>query len=189
MPDRITDIDRARDAIRRETSAEGRRRMASGPPAHEPPPLSEARWRWRNLPLPEPHLVGLSVGMLAHIVAPLGLFPAPWVGHALGWPLTLAGLVVALWAMTAAGRMDMEKPDQLLSTGPYSHSRNPMYLAWTLMYIGIALVVDTAWPLIALPVVLVWTHLTVLREERLLRQRFGAEFERYRSRVSRYAWR
>jgi protein-S-isoprenylcysteine O-methyltransferase Ste14 len=61
-----------------------------------------------------------------------------------------------------------------------------MYLAWTLGYVGVALVAGTAWPLLLLPVVLLATHVAVLREERSLERRFGAAYRRYKVTVRRY---
>jgi len=43
-----------------------------------------------------------------------------------------------------------------------------MYVGWTVLYVGIALVLNTAWPLVLLPVVIMLTHRSVLREERRL---------------------
>jgi protein-S-isoprenylcysteine O-methyltransferase Ste14 len=61
-----------------------------------------------------------------------------------------------------------------------------MYLAWTLVYVGIALAANAAWPLLLLPVVLLVTHIVVLREERSLERRFGPVYRRYKTSVRRY---
>ena len=61
-----------------------------------------------------------------------------------------------------------------------------MYLAWTVGYLGAALVAGTAWPLLLLPVVLVATHVVVLREERTLERSLGAGYRSYKSSVRRY---
>jgi protein-S-isoprenylcysteine O-methyltransferase Ste14 len=73
-----------------------------------------------------------------------------WTSHAFGWPLILAGLWLAV---RAAADVDLERPDQLVRREPYTFSRNPMYVAWTVGYVGVALVANAAWPLLFLPVV------------------------------------
>ena len=143
-------------------------------------------WRWGNVPLPEAHLVGLGVGILLQVIASWRM---PWparIGLACGWPLILAGLWLAAWGVRAAAGVDLERPDQLVRGGPYAFSRNPMYIASTLVYVGIALVADAAWPLLLLPVVLVVTHIVVVREERSLERRFGIAYRRYKTTVRRY---
>jgi protein-S-isoprenylcysteine O-methyltransferase Ste14 len=143
-------------------------------------------WRWGNIPIPEAHLAGLGTGILLQVVRPWSLPWPAWIGHACGWPLILAGLWLGAWAVRAAAAVDLERPDQLVHSGPYAFSRNPMYLAWTAGYLGAALVAGTAWPLLLLPVVLAATHVAVLREERSLERRFGAAYRSYKTSVRRY---
>ena len=143
-------------------------------------------WRWGNVPIPEAHLVGLGAGILLQVVTPWSLPWPGWAGQGCGWPLILAGLWLAAWAVRAAADVDLDRPGQLVDRGPYAFSRNPMYLAWTLGYVGIALVAGSAWPLLLLPGVLAVTHLEVLREERSLERRFGAAYRSYRASVRRY---
>jgi protein-S-isoprenylcysteine O-methyltransferase Ste14 len=61
-----------------------------------------------------------------------------------------------------------------------------MYVAWTVGYVGAALIVGTAWPLLLLPVVLLTTQVVVLREERYLERRFGVAYRNYKTSVHRY---
>jgi protein-S-isoprenylcysteine O-methyltransferase Ste14 len=82
-----------------------------------------------------------------------------------------------------AAAVDLERPDQLVDSGPYAFSRNPMYVGWTLGYVGVALVAGTAWALLFLPAVLVLTHVVVKREERSLERRFGAAYQSYKTSV------
>ncbi|MBA3728036.1 MAG: isoprenylcysteine carboxylmethyltransferase family protein [Actinobacteria bacterium] len=152
----------------------------------EGPRNAQGKWRWRNVPLPEAHLGGLVVGLVLQPFAPWKLFSASWLGHAMGWPVLLAGVLLAIWAVMAAGRVDMQAPNQIVARGPYARSRNPMYVAWSIMYVGAALIVNAAWPLVALPAVLLFMHIAVVREERHLERRFGAEFEGYLAQVRRY---
>jgi protein-S-isoprenylcysteine O-methyltransferase Ste14 len=143
-------------------------------------------WRWGNVPLPEAHLAGLGAGILLQLVAPWHLPWPGWVGQGCGWPLVLAGLWLGAWAVRSAARVDLDRPDQLVDRGPFAFSRNPMYVAWTLGYVGVALVAGTAWPLLLLPAVLAATHVAVVREERSLEQRFGDAYLSYKASVRRY---
>ncbi len=145
------------------------------------------KWKWSNVPIPDGHVALLVAGIILHLFVPLKLFSISWVGHALGWHLLVAGVLVVGWAVWVIKDMAIKKPTKVVSTGPYAFSRNPMYVAWTLIYISIALVVNTAWPLIFLPVVLIGTHyIGIIREEHYLEQKFGQEYQRYRAKVRRY---
>lgn len=143
-------------------------------------------WRWGNVPLPEPHLAGLGVGLLLHAIVSWRLPWPAWIGHVGGWPLIIAGLWLAGWAVRVAANVDLERPNRIVLRGPYAFSRNPMYVAWTLAYVGIALVANTAWSLVLLPVVLALTQVVVVREERALAGRFGAAYQGYKTSVRRY---
>ena len=147
---------------------------------------AHAGWRWGNVPLPETYLVGLGAGLVLQVAAP---WRPPWpagAGRAVGWPLLLAGLGLAALAVRAAAEVRLDRPDRLVRSGPYAVSRNPMYVASTAVYVGIALVAGAVWPLLLLPGVLLATHVVVVREERALEARFGAEYRSYRSSVRRY---
>jgi protein-S-isoprenylcysteine O-methyltransferase Ste14 len=145
-----------------------------------------AAWRWGNVPLPETYLVGLGAGILLHVITSWRLSWPAWIGHAVGWPLLLTGLWLAAWAVRAAAEVDLERPSQLVLRAPYAFSRNPMYVASTLVYVGIALVSNAAWPLLLLPLVLLVTHVGVVREERSLERRFGSAYRSYKTSVRRY---
>ena len=139
--------------------------------------------RARNIPLPEPHLVALGLGVV------VGLF-APWTWSAsprlLGVALIVAGFGWAGWAAWVSGDTHLARPDRLVVRGPYAQGRNPMYVGWTVAYLGIALALGNVWLLVLLPFVAGLTHLAVLREEQRLRVRFGVEYERYAATVRRY---
>jgi protein-S-isoprenylcysteine O-methyltransferase Ste14 len=86
----------------------------------------------------------------------------------------------------AASEVDLERPSKLISGGPYATSRNPMYVGWTLLYLGAALTTRNAWLVASLPAVVGLTHRDVLREEHTLEGAFGENYTRYRKLVPRY---
>lgn len=144
-------------------------------------------WKWNNVPIPEAHLVGLVVGTLLHIFISQKLFQLAGSGHVVGWPLIIVGIGLCAWSVIEAKEMNIANPNHLLNSGPYALSRNPMYVGWTLLYAGIAFVINSVWILILLPVVLVFMHFVEIRkEERLLDEKFGDEYRQYRQRVRRY---
>lgn len=142
------------------------------------------------MPVPEAHVAGLVVGALLQAVWPWRLVPdsggTRTLARAAGGALAGTGLLVAGWAVRAVGDQDVERPAALVSTGPYAYSRNPMYVAWTALYLGVAFLFDAAWLLAALPAVALATHRTVRREERSLARAFGDEYRAYRRDVPRY---
>jgi protein-S-isoprenylcysteine O-methyltransferase Ste14 len=147
---------------------------------------SRVTWRWRNVPIPESLVLPLVAGMLIHVVEPATLLSGTWLRHALGWPLLGAAVLLAGWAVRTVGKIDISKAPKLLTSGPYAHARHPMYLAWIVGYLGVALEVNSVWPFVLLPAGLLATHLVVRREEHDLEKRFGDAFTAYAARVRRY---
>ncbi len=75
----------------------------------------------------------------------------------------------------------------LVDSGPYRFSRNPLYVAMTLLFIGLTLLINSWWGVVLLvPVILLLHFGVVCREERYPERKFGEEYNRYRSRVRRY---
>ena len=143
--------------------------------------------RWSNVPIPEVHLAGLVAGVILHLVWPLSLFTETWIGHAFGWSVVAAGILVVVWAVRTVAGIDVEAPTRLISEGPYAFSRNPMYVSWTAINLGIALITNTMWVIALLPaVVVIARYFVILREEYALEQEFGDEYRQYRTRIRRY---
>ena len=103
-----------------------------------------------------------------------------------GLPLIIGGVALGLWAVRTAGETNLAGPERLVTGGPYARSRHPMYVAWTMVYLGGALAGNTKWPLVLGPFLAGIIHLEALREEAFLRAEFGPEYEEYQARVRRY---
>ena len=83
------------------------------------------------------------------------------------------------------------RPDRpatvIVTDGPFRFSRNPLYLSLTLVYVGIASMMNALWPLLLLvPLLLIVQRGVVLREERYLEAKFGETYRSYKTRVRRW---
>ena len=144
-------------------------------------------WKWVNVPIPVQYLLGLILGAILEYVFRQPLFASPWMGVVIGLPLIVAGVGLSIWSVLEAGNIEVESPNRLLTSGPYSLSRNPMYVAWTLIYLGIGLTTNSLWIIALLPLVAAFTHFVdVRREERFLKKQFGDEYLQYKGQVRRY---
>jgi len=143
-------------------------------------------WRLRNVPVPEAHLVGLAAGFGLRRLRPWPLSGRGQVHGLLGWAVVGVGGYLIVSSVRAAARVDLARPERLVTTCPYSVSRNPMYLGWALLHLGAGLVTGSGWTVATLPAAAAWVHLEIQREERRLAEAFGPEYQRYRAAVPRY---
>jgi protein-S-isoprenylcysteine O-methyltransferase Ste14 len=75
----------------------------------------------------------------------------------------------------------------LIILGPFQLTRNPMYLAWELICVGVGLTANALWPIVmAVPAALVTRRLVIDKEERYLERKFGPEYQQYKARVRRW---
>jgi protein-S-isoprenylcysteine O-methyltransferase Ste14 len=80
-----------------------------------------------------------------------------------------------------------KRASALITDGPYRFSRNPSYVALTLLYVGLGVILNNAWVLLlVIPVLLVMHFGVVLREERHLEAVFGEEYVWYKLAVRRW---
>jgi len=75
----------------------------------------------------------------------------------------------------------------IVRTGPYRFSRNPIYLAFFALHLGLAIYVNSLWLVATLiATVAIIAVVVVPREERYLTERFGAEYVAYKACVRRW---
>ena len=84
-----------------------------------------------------------------------------------------------------AGIPDKDKTE-LVTTDIYRFSRNPAFLGFDLMYVGVLLLYGNLLTLSFSAFAIVMLHLQILQEERYLVNTFGAPYQEYCRHVSRY---
>lgn len=76
---------------------------------------------------------------------------------------------------------------RVLDHGPYAYSRNPIYVAFCFLAIGIGLSQNSLWMILSfIPSVFVVFHTAIAKEEKYLEKKFGEEYRRYKEKVRRW---
>ncbi|AMO25200.1 isoprenylcysteine carboxylmethyltransferase family protein [Ramlibacter solisilvae] len=137
------------------------------------------------------YLGAIVLGLLLHFAWPVRLLTP-----ALSVPLGVFAVLVAVALFVSAVRTFRSAgtpvPGNLpttaiVRTGPYRWSRNPIYLAFSLLQLGIAVWVNSLWLLITLvPAVVLMSLVVIPREERYLEARFPSDYLAYKSSVRRW---
>jgi len=119
---------------------------------------------------------------------PLALPAAVPIGATLVFAAILL-FVFSVRALRAAGTPvpGNQPTTSIVRTGPFRFSRNPIYLAFFGLQLGIALCVGSIWMLATLlPAAALLSRVVVPREERYLTSRFGQQYSSYRDSVRRW---
>lgn len=136
-------------------------------------------------------LASLLAGAVLTVTCPLPFFPRvlrPPVGS------LLVAMAAALFSCSirqlrmAGTSVPGNKPTTVIvRTGPYRFSRNPIYLAFFVLHLGLAIWVNSLWLVATLiPTVAIIAVVVVPREERYLTGRFGAAYLQYKASVRRW---
>lgn len=111
----------------------------------------------------------------------------------IGTVVALCAVMWDVWAMLTMWRaktniLPHRAADKIVAHGPFSYSRNPIYLGNTIMLAGLAFALGNLWFLLAAVDFAVLVHyLAIKREENHMALRFGEAWEQYKERVPRWA--
>jgi protein-S-isoprenylcysteine O-methyltransferase Ste14 len=131
----------------------------------------------------------LGVALLLGWFLPISL---PVWGAYVGWGATLFALIVALGGLRALLRAQTSPSPHapttsVVTTAVYRFSRNPIYLGYLLLVVGLPLIFGNGWGLIAAPVqVLLFNRLIIAHEEAYLARKFQNEYLNYKLQVRRW---
>lgn len=84
-----------------------------------------------------------------------------------------------------AGIPDKDRT-KLVTTGIYRYSRNPAFLGFDFMYVGLLLMYFNLSMLVVSAFAIIMLHLQILQEERYLTDNYGESYREYRKHVFRY---
>ena len=110
-----------------------------------------------------------------------------WTGLAIA-AIGVAFFIVAMLTMADSWRAGIPDSDKtaFVQKGIYRISRNPAFVGFDLMYIGLLLAFPNIIHLLFAIFPIVMLHLQIRQEEVFLRNTFGTEYEEYCEKVRRY---
>jgi len=149
-----------------------------------------SRWRIAEVVFGGPFLLALVLHRVVPVSLPRGSYGLAWI---------IGGGVLAVFgvAIVVLGRRELDRLGQptdpgrpttnIVTSGVYALSRNPLYLGATCVLAGVALLFNLPWVLILLLPSLVLCHFVLIApEERYLAAKFGDEYRDYAHTVNRW---
>jgi protein-S-isoprenylcysteine O-methyltransferase Ste14 len=137
------------------------------------------------------YLGSIALGLVLHLLWPVRLVLAS-VSTPVGAIVTAVAIAVfvsAVRTLRAAGTpVPGNRPTtRIVGTGPFRFSRNPIYLAFSLVQLGLSLWVNSLALLITLvPAAALMWLVVIPGEERYLEARFSSEYSPYKASVRRW---
>lgn len=98
-------------------------------------------------------------------------------------PISNTLILIGLFLIIFGWGKTFKAKGQLVTTGIYSHIRHPQYLGFLLITLGINVLWVTLSTLVLWPVLAVLYYRLAKKEEKGLGEKFGEEYDRYKSRV------
>jgi protein-S-isoprenylcysteine O-methyltransferase Ste14 len=124
-------------------------------------------------------------------LVPLPLVVPPLLQTA-GFVIVILGFLLGVGALIAfrrahSTRHPKDSASPLVTSGVYRLTRNPVYLGFLLMLIGLSLSSGSYWGVFLAPILLILFNRLVIRpEEEYLAAKYGEEFTSYREKVRRW---
>lgn len=135
-------------------------------------------------------LLGLILIVLFHFLVPkFNIVP---------FPFNFAGLIISFGGFVLMGKardlfkkhntnLAIETSSSLVTEGPYTKTRNPMYIGMFLLLLGIAVCFANLLSMLAPLGFILAIHLIFIpKEEKLMHEAFGNQYLKYKGKVKRW---
>lgn len=109
----------------------------------------------------------------------------------IGWVFLILSLIVVWFSQTQMANswrigIDEKNKTELVTSGMFSISRNPIFLGIMIANIGLFLVIPNAFTLLIISLSIISINTQIRLEEDFLRQEFGNEYLKYSNKVRRW---
>jgi protein-S-isoprenylcysteine O-methyltransferase Ste14 len=149
-----------------------------------------SNWEIAEVVFGVPFLISLVLQFIAPFSLPPGIFRQVLILVGIAFSISGISLIVAArreFARYGQPTDPGHPTSQVVKTGVFALSRNPLYLGGALLLGGMALTLNLFWSLVALLVsIIICQHVLIIPEEKYLTAKFGAEYQAYTTVVQRW---
>ena len=128
------------------------------------------------------------------IVIMLFYYEGSLLSWIIGGSAIILGELLRIWGISHAGPLTRTTEEfvaeKLITTGPFSHVRNPLYIGNISIYVGFGILSMALFPYLQIAAFLwfsVQYKLIINLEEDFLEEKFGIRYQRFKSSVNRFA--
>lgn len=145
-------------------------------------------------PMVHPPIVALLFIVIAYVLGRFVALPfiPSMIWRSFGLLLTFIGFLLGIGALIEFRRARTSldphgSTKQVVTAGIYRFTRNPIYLGFLLMVIGLPLNSGLIWGIVLAPLyIIAMTRLVIEHEEAYLEKKFKDQYTGYKSRVRRW---
>ncbi len=155
-----------------------------------PDSAHKSRWEIAEVVFGVPFLLSLGVHAALPFSVPSGVVRQVFM--LIGIVLIAAALGIVVLARRELSHYNQptdpgQPTSRLVSTGVFRYSRNPLYLASVMLFLGLGLALNRLWAVVALVLsIAICIQVLICPEERYLAAKFGPEYRQYASSVHRW---
>lgn len=131
-------------------------------------------------------LAAVVLGLIIDIFVPINIFDGEKYDQ-IGFAMIVLASILIYWAQRTSGNKLHKKNGVLdFASGPYKYTRTPTHYGLTIMTLGLALILSSAFSAILTIVAFIITKLIFLKkEEDLLEEKYGEAYTDYKKKVCR----
>jgi protein-S-isoprenylcysteine O-methyltransferase Ste14 len=150
----------------------------------------KSRWEIAEVVFGIPFLISIAINFVVPFSLPQGVFRQILI------PVGIVLIIIGIGFIVLARRefayfsqpTDPGHPtSKVVKTGVFAISRNPLYLASVIVFLGLALALNMPWAVVMLLLsIIICLYVLIIPEEQYLAEKFGEEYEKYTASVHRW---
>ena len=149
-----------------------------------------SHWEIAEVVFGIPFLISIAINFVVPFSVPQGIFRQILI------PVGIVLIIIGIDLVVLARRefayfsqpTDPGHPtSKVVKTGVFAISRNPLYLASVLVFLGLALALNILWAVVMLLLsIIICLYVLIIPEEQYLAEKFGEEYKEYTASVHRW---